>query len=125
MLSQAPKGAILHCHLDATVDQAFLLKTALSHRPLHMRVPKALSPSNLKSNLPEFRALPPNEYSTAKSLDSVEPGQWVPLIAARDNFDQALGGPEGFDRWVIGSMTINPAEAYGTHNTVVKVRIPT
>lgn len=54
---------------------------------------------------------------------SYEMDAWVSLKNARDNFSNALGGKEGFDQWVIGSMTINPSEAYGTHNTVEKVQL--
>ena len=56
---------------------------------------------------------------------SYELDAWVPLKNARDNFSNALGGKEGFDQWVVGSMTINPSEAYGTHNTVEKVLFQT
>jgi len=122
-----PKGALLHAHLDATVNASFLLQLALKHPSIHIRISTSLSQSNLFTNLPEFRALPKEELSTMKSLTdaSYEPDAWVPLKNARDNFSNALGGKEGFDQWVIGSMTINPSEAYGTHNTVEKVLFQT
>ncbi|KAH9966837.1 hypothetical protein BC827DRAFT_1264751 [Russula dissimulans] len=57
----------------------------------------------------------------ASVTDAEYPGySWLPLHQARASF--ALGGPEGFDQWVVGGMSINPAEAYGKHNTVPKVR---
>ena len=40
---------------------------------------------------------------------------------ARESFSRELGGLEGFDKWFVGSTTINSAGAYGTHKTVEKV----
>ena len=117
-----PKGALLHAHLDATVNPEILLNLALQYPVFHVRVNhEPLSISNLSTNLPEFRALPPDFVSDFSSLTeaSYPLGSWVQLAKARDSF--AFGGQEGFDKWVIGALTINPAEAYGTHNTVKKV----
>jgi hypothetical protein len=118
-----PKGALLHAHLDATVNPEILLNLALQYPMFHVRVHVPLSISNLSSNFPEFRALPPDHVSDLISLTeaSYPLGSWVPLHKARDSF--GLGGQEGFDKWVIGALTINPAEAYGTHNTVKKASL--
>ncbi|RDB21042.1 Adenosine deaminase CECR1-A [Hypsizygus marmoreus] len=123
ILSKMPKGALLHAHLDATVNASFLLKIALKQPALHVRVPQRLTASNISSILPHFRALPQNEFSNAPSLTdmSYEAETWVSLQNARGNFDISLGGPEEFDKWVIGSMMINPKEAYDTHNTIAKI----
>ena len=120
MTIQMPKGALLHAHLDATVNPEILLKLALQYPALHVRIHEPLNTSNLSINLPEMRALPQDQFSQLSSLTNASYllGSWVPLQKARDSFD--LGGQEGFDKWVIGAMTINPAEAYGTHNTVEK-----
>lgn len=118
-----PKGALLHAHLDATVNAKFLWQLALKQPALHVRVPQPLSSSTLSSTLPEFRALPREQFSNVPSLtdSAYKPGSWVALQRARETFDIHLGGPEGFDNWVIGSMMINPTEAYNTHNTITKV----
>lgn len=119
-----PKGALLHAHLDATVNPEILLNLALQYPVFHVRVNhEPLSISNLSTNLPEFRALPPDFVSDFSSLTeaSYPLGSWVQLAKARDSF--AFGGQEGFDKWVIGALTINPAEAYGTHNTVKKASL--
>lgn len=120
-----PKGALLHAHLDATVNAKFLWQLALKQPALHVRVPRVLNTSTLSSTLPEFRALPREQFSDVSSLTdgAYEPGFWVALQTARETFDVDLGGPEGFDNWAIGSMMINPTEAYNTHNTVTKVPI--
>jgi adenosine deaminase CECR1 len=121
-----PKGALLHAHLDATVNAVFLLKLALEHPSVHVRASNAVNELNFASTLPEFRALPPdqstNDTATSGLTDATYcPNSWIPLQKAREMFDPNLGGSEGFDKWVIAAMMINPAEAYGTHNTVTKV----
>lgn len=118
-----PKGALLHAHLDATVNAEYLLQLALKYPAMHVRIQQPLSPTNLAANLPEFRILPQDQFSDQGTLTdaSYSMGSWVSLQNARNSFAPELGGKDGFDRWVIGSMTINPSEAYGTHNTVTKV----
>ena len=115
-----PKGALLHAHLDATVNPEILLKLALQYPMFHVRIHKPLTISNLSTNLPEFRVFPQDQFIKLSSLTEVSYplGSWVPLQKARDSFE--FGGQEGFDKWVIAALTINPAEAYGTHNTVKK-----
>ena len=118
---QMPKGALLHVHLDATVDKGYLLELALKAPSMHVRTPFALTAANSTTTQPEFRPFKEVQSSQYVSVtDARYPGDtWVPLQQARSSF--ALGGPEGFDQWVMGAMSINPAEAYGTHNTVTKV----
>jgi adenosine deaminase CECR1 len=91
---------------------------------MHVRVAVPLSPSNLSTALPEFKALNPAEtaqFANAPSLtsDSYALSTWVPIQKARQEFQ--FGGPEGFDKWVMAGLTINPSEAYGTHNTPNKI----
>ncbi|GJE96443.1 adenosine deaminase-like protein [Phanerochaete sordida] len=121
IMSKMPKGALLHAHLDATVNARVLLDLALKYPAIHVQTDALLTTSNLDSILPQFCPLPRSEWTEHASLtdQSYESKTWVPLSAARDTF--AFGGPEGFDRWVIGALTISPSEAYRTHNTTVKI----
>ena len=108
-----PKGALLHAHLDATVNADFLLKIALKQPALHVCVSEPLSAQNLSIVLPQFKALPEEmftESSMALTDSTYLPNTWVPLNKARETFDQALGGPKAFEEGVIGAMTINPTE---------------
>ncbi len=118
-----PKGALLHSHLDAMVNAAVMLRFALEEPAIHVKVPTQLTKASLSSTLPTFRGLKPSEYSDEPSLTSSSyvPGTWVHIKRARENFSSEYGGPEAFDAWVVGSLTINPREAYETHNTVAKV----
>jgi len=116
-----PKGALLHAHLEGTVDKRYLLELALKEPSIHVRTPCVVTAGNSATTLPEFRPFKEAQSSQCASVtDAKYPGNsWLPLHQARGSF--ALGGPEGFDQWVVGSMSINPAEAYGTHNTVPKI----
>lgn len=122
--TQMPKGALLHSHLDAMVNTRFLLELSLKYPFIHVRVLQPLTADNLETNLPVFRALPASEFTEHLSLtDASYPvGAWVPLANARRGFAPELGGEEGFDKWFMGALTINPTQAYDTHNTVEKVR---
>jgi adenosine deaminase CECR1 len=118
-----PKGSLLHVHLDATVDVSLLLQLALEYPAIHVRSTAPLTtgqPTGLQY-LPEFHPLPVSEYGKSFDIASPDyiPNTWIPLKEAR----QACSlGTAVFDQWVVGAMTINPEEAYKTHNTVTKVR---
>ncbi|KAI0351486.1 Metallo-dependent hydrolase [Trametes cingulata] len=123
ILSKMPKGGLLHAHLGAMVRADVLLKLALAQPAMHVRVPKAISQSTIKTVLPEFRGLPRSEWTKHPSISdpAYVPGSWVSIQNARAHFSGALGGPDGFDRWVISTMTIDPSEAYGTHNSTNEI----
>ena len=117
------KGALLHCHIDANVNTRTLLGFALKHDALHIRVEVKITSDSLKSLVPQFKAFPTPQASPDQSLasESYPIGSWVPLKQARALFPSKLGGTRGFDDWVIGTLMINPSEAYVTHNSVKKV----
>ncbi|KAF8511122.1 hypothetical protein BU17DRAFT_54841 [Hysterangium stoloniferum] len=120
VIKMMPKGAMLHAHLDATVDVSLVLKIALEHPAIHVRSSTYLSVDEATRQLPEFRALPVSEYGTSADIASSTyvPDSWIPFKEAR----QACSlGIEAFDQWVIQAMTISPTEAYKTHSTVTKI----
>lgn len=120
-----PKGALLHAHLDATVDPETLLGLALKHPAMHIRVPEFITAENIRTICPTFKALPHADYANGLGVtdQAYTPNTFVTIQKARDTFDSSLGGPKGFDNWICSAMTINPAEAYGTHNTIAKVSL--
>lgn len=122
MRAKMPKGALLHAHLDATVDKGYLLKLALQEPFMHVRTSCVVTTTNSTTAMPEFRAFKEAQLSQNASVTDpdYQADVWIPLHQARESFSP--GGPDGFDKWVLGAMTINPAEAYGTHNAVAKVR---
>lgn len=120
-----PKGALLHAHLDATVNATYLLHLALQHPTIHVRASIPITASTISSTVPEFVALPRDQFPAVDGpglTDSAyKAGDWVGISKARVGWNVELGGPQGFDKWVIGALTINPDEAYNTHNTIAKV----
>ena len=124
---QMPKGALLHAHLDATVDVNFLLNRVLEQEALYVRASGPLTTLFPTANvLPEFTPFPKSEVKLSAGQSLTDPsydGGWIPVNVARESFSLELGGPGGFDKWFVASTTINPAEAYGTHNTVAKVSL--
>lgn len=117
-----PKGALLHAHIDATVNKEYLLELALKEPSLQVRTSCVITTANSTTAVPEFRAF--REAQPSQNASVTDPDypadNWIPLHQARESF--SLGGPNGFDKWVLGAMSISPVEAYGTHNTVTKVR---
>lgn len=90
---------------------------------MHIRTSGVLSADSLSGLRHEIRPLPKDEWTSFTSLTtSYVSDTWVPLAAARQHFDEALGGTAAFDKWIIGAITISPSEAYKTHNTTDKVR---
>lgn len=121
---QMPKGALLHAHLGLTIGAKTLLDIALRHPAIHIAVPKSITSSNMAFMQPDLKPIHTNSNASVSSLTDpgYHPNTWVPLATARERFDAALGGPDGFDRWLISKMTINPSDAYITHNNNIRVR---
>ncbi|KIM25983.1 hypothetical protein M408DRAFT_314007 [Serendipita vermifera MAFF 305830] len=124
IVKKMPKGALLHAHLEATVDAGFLLKSALEHTNVCIRAASTITKETLGSTLPDFAPRPvAGSYESPATITSPNyvPDTYVSAQKVRREWPEILGGPEGFDRWVIQSLTINPSEAYDTHNTTVKI----
>ncbi|KAI0028515.1 hypothetical protein K488DRAFT_58421 [Vararia minispora EC-137] len=124
LLQKMPKGGLLHAHLDAVVNKAMLLKYAYECPEIHMSVGQALTVDNVKTITPVFKPIPVSPFTGNAGLSAAQGyrnNSWVPLVSARETFDPALGGPEGFDRWLLDSQMINPTEAYLTHNSVKRI----
>jgi adenosine deaminase CECR1 len=123
-----PKGALLHAHLEATVDVNFLLNRILEQNVLYVRASAPLTTLSPTPNaLPEFSPFPGSAVRLSAVQCLTDPsydGGWIPVRIARETFSPELGGPVGFDKWYVATTTINPAEAYGTHKTVEKVSLP-
>lgn len=119
-----PKGALLHVHLDLTVGARTLLDIALRHPAIHISSPELITSANMAFVRPNMWPIPLKSIASVASLTdpAYSPNTWVPLATARERFDPTLGGPDGFDRWLISKMSINPSDAYITHNNNIRVR---
>ncbi|OJA17830.1 hypothetical protein AZE42_03322 [Rhizopogon vesiculosus] len=125
VVSKMPKGSLLHVHHNASVEARTVLNLALGHPAIHIRVPGPLDASSLKYVLPDIQPIPAEQYpatvNPASITDVTYTGGWVPIQKARELFDPALGGPDGFDKWVLGTFVINPSDAFRTYNTPMKI----
>ncbi|CAE6485983.1 unnamed protein product [Rhizoctonia solani] len=125
LLKKMPKGGLLHAHLDAMCDASYLLKLALDYPIIHIQTTSTLNGS-LPYPPPTFKPLTQGEVNQAAnnalptSQDYV-PGSWVALHRARDGFPNELGGQDGFDKWIVGALTINAEESYVQYNTTAKI----
>ncbi|PWN48550.1 Metallo-dependent hydrolase [Violaceomyces palustris] len=105
VITKLPKGALLHCHMDGTVDVRFLISKAITTPGMHMRSSEPLtSVEALHRAEVRFLVLPPSQYredkmvvvksqdgeeETRRSLiydESYEPATWVPFNQARSTF---------------------------------------
>ncbi|KAK5005632.1 hypothetical protein LTR28_007473 [Elasticomyces elasticus] len=115
IVRKMPKGALLHCHLEAMVDLEWLVEEALRTDGLHMScaesfaTPEARQSCNfrfqyLKSSQAET-VLPWSESYTADHL--------VPLHRTADSFPD--GGRAGFISWLKARLTITHSESVSHH----------
>ncbi|SNX83074.1 related to adenosine deaminase [Melanopsichium pennsylvanicum] len=84
-----PKGALLHCHFDGTVDTKFLLDHATRTPGMSIRSDISLSKrENLWKATVEFLVLPESEERAQASIYSDEyvAGTWVDFKTARETF---------------------------------------
>ncbi|KAG1877719.1 Metallo-dependent hydrolase [Suillus subalutaceus] len=124
IVSKMPKGGLLHLHQNASVEARTLLDLALGHPAIHIRVPGPLDAASLETVLPKIQPIPVEQYPAANAIgitDILYTGGWVPIKKARELFDPALGGPAGFDKWVLSAFVINPNDAFKTYNTPMKI----
>ncbi|SJX61888.1 related to adenosine deaminase [Sporisorium reilianum f. sp. reilianum] len=88
-VQRMPKGALLHCHFDGTVDTKFLLEHAKKTPGMAMKTDVPLStPEALWKATVEFLVLPESAERSKTSIYSEEyvPGTWVSLQDARESF---------------------------------------
>ncbi len=88
-IHRMPKGALLHCHFDGTVDTRFLLEHARNTPNMAMKADRPLSsPEALWKATVEFLVLPSTQERAATSIYSNEyvAGTWVSFHTARETF---------------------------------------
>ncbi|CAE6361837.1 unnamed protein product [Rhizoctonia solani] len=125
LIKKMPKGGLLHVHMDAMCDASYLLKLALEYPIMHVQTTGPLNSSS-PYPLPMFKPLTQEELNQAtnNALPTSQeyiPGSWVAVQRAREGFPNELGGQEGFDKWVIGALSISAEETYQQLNTSTKI----
>lgn len=134
-VKQMPKGALLHCHFDGTVDTRFLMEHARKTPGMTMKADMPLSSQDVlwKATV-EFLVLPDKEERAQISIysDAYVPGSWVSFSVARESFpyrhpylseqagstsisssngDASFNKGLAFDAYIHSLMTLTPHSA--------------
>ncbi|KAH7048511.1 hypothetical protein B0J12DRAFT_666257, partial [Macrophomina phaseolina] len=120
--SRAPKGALLHCHLDAMLPPSLLLDDARRTPNLSVKTDLPLtSAAAFDAAVPIFQVLPAAEVAGAQARGvsvfehAYEPGAWMPYAVFLDAFP---GGAREAEAWVEGKVVLSAASAYAPMQTV-------
>lgn len=130
-----PKGAVLHCHMDATVDAGWVVRRVLQEDNMHMLAAAPLSdPATLFTTDVHFRLLPKEvnieedegfERATSSGKNifskSYKPFTWVPLRQLANLFPHGsvyqsgpLSGFSDFEQYLHSLLTLTPVKlAFG------------
>lgn len=115
IVRRMPKGALLHCHLEAMIDTAWLCQEALTIDGIHVASPQPLSTGTVRQQAPfTFRYTKESSNPDANIWsDSYAPGTWVPMTQAADSFPD--GGRKGFVSWFKSRTSVTVTESLNHH----------
>lgn len=116
IVKKMPKGALLHCHLEAMVDLDWLYDRALSLEGVHISAEAPLDSEDAQTITTfRFKWLKNTpEPNTSIWTDSYSPGTWVKATDAADSFPH--GSREGFKAWLIARSSITAEESTAHHH---------
>ncbi|KAJ9656708.1 hypothetical protein H2201_008467 [Coniosporium apollinis] len=118
IVRRMPKGALLHCHLEAMVDLDWAIEKAFDTEGMHIYAPKGLATAADRLKAPFFFTYAKASASSDTSVwtESYNPESLVSLAAAAESFPD--GGKEGFVTWVKSRCTITEAESLKHHHGI-------
>ncbi|KAL9087797.1 MAG: hypothetical protein Q9159_003480 [Coniocarpon cinnabarinum] len=118
IVRQMPKGALLHCHLEATVDLEWLFREAVATEGLHIAASAPLVNDSVRSNESFSFDWTKQRSQPDQSIwsPSYEPNALVPLQKAAETFPN--GGVQGFLDWLLSRTTVTPTESLEHHTGV-------
>ena len=118
IIQKLPKGALLHAHMDATVNVGFVVEQALATAGIAMSASQSLGVTKgcqeAKIQFRFKRSLQKPDASIWSS--AYKPSQFVYITDAADSYPG--GGREGFKRWLIKVCTITEEFALKHHHGV-------
>jgi len=116
IVRKMPKGALLHCHLEAMGDLNWLIDEAFNTEGICIAadVPLA-SPESLQKSPFIFRYVKQPNSSDSQSIwaSTYPANESIPINTAAANFPN--GGKEGFVQWLKSRVTITRQESLDQH----------
>ena len=118
ILRRMPKGALLHCHIDAMIDVDWLVDQALTTKGMSMLADQPLCTVKARDEASVIFRYASSVSNEVKSIWTVgyEAQALIPVTAVADDFPE--GGREGFKTWLESRMTITLEESMGHHHGV-------
>lgn len=116
IVRRMPKGALLHCHLDAMIDQHWLFNEALETEGIHIGASGSLaSATDRETQFVHFRYRKTSPASEASLWSGkCKEGTLVPIKEAAESFPD--GGKEGFIDWLVSRCSISAEESLHHHH---------
>ncbi|KAH0337984.1 Metallo-dependent hydrolase, partial [Aureobasidium melanogenum] len=111
IVKKMPKGALLHCHLEAMVNMDWLIEEAFNVKGMHIQAGQPLDSEDAQSTVPFVFKWLKNRSAESSSIwdKSYAVGQWIPIDTAADAFPH--GGRKGFEKWLKERITITLDES--------------
>lgn len=116
IVRKMPKGALLHCHLEAMCDLDWLIEEAFQTEGICIAADVPLeSPESLQKSPFIFRHVKQPSSSDSQSIwtSTYPANESIPINTAAADFPD--GGKEGFIRWFKSRVTITRQESLDQH----------
>ncbi len=115
IIRRMPKGALLHCHLEAMVSLEWLVQEAFDTEGMHIQSATALSTAEARLQAPFYFSYKPSSPTVEQSIWDAEynSNAPIPISQAAESFPD--GGRAGFVKWLISRCSITPEEALKQH----------
>jgi adenosine deaminase CECR1 len=117
IVKKMPKGALLHCHLDAMGDIDWLVETAFSTPGICISAVKSLHTAELREDYHNSASFKFTKKSISEGpnlwSEEYKAGDMIPIAEAADSFPD--GGKEGFKKWMVSRMTLSKEDTISHH----------
>lgn len=120
IVRKAPKGALLHCHLDAMLPPNTMFNLAKNAHNMCIRTDAPLStPESFTRVLPELSILSRKEIKTLDNTDvfnhSYTAGKWMLYSTFLERFP---GGNCAAEQWISSKIILSLGDVYHSYQTV-------
>lgn len=115
IVKKMPKGALLHCHFEAMIDQDWLFREAIDTKGLHLWSNGTFEDQAGRDNHEIIFGFRSKAQAAGASIWTKEyvNHSAVPLAEAAQSYPE--GGREGFIRWLRSRCSISPKESISHH----------